>query len=134
MSTTTFKHQIIFYFVCGAISTSCDFIMYYTMYHYGVQIDVAKGLSFVVASIISYFLNKHITFKTERRSFMEFTSFLIVHIGAMAIDVSANRFFVFLFGLFIVGQQKIILSFILATGCSVIANFAGQKFWVFRKK
>jgi putative flippase GtrA len=52
----------------------------------------------------------------------------------VTIDVLANRVFVFILGLFIVSQQKIVLGFILATGCSVIVNFFGQRYWVFRKK
>lgn len=134
MSTTTFKHQLFFYFVCGAISTSFDFMIYTTLYKHGVQLDFAKGASFLVATFISYFLNKHITFKTRHKSFLELLNFIGVHIISMFVDVSANRIFVSVLGLFIIGHKKIVCAFILATACSVIVNFAGQKFWVFRKK
>ena len=134
MSNTTLRHQIIYYFICGAISTSCDFILYYTMYTLKLQIEVAKGLSFLIASLISYFLNKHLTFKIQQRSVKEFISFILVHIGAMLIDVSTNRLFILALGMVITGHLKIIAAFILATGCSVVANFLGQKFWVFQAK
>lgn len=132
MATTTFKHQVIFYFICGAISTSFDFIIYFTLYKLGAQLDIAKGFSFIIATFISYFLNKRLTFKTQRKSFMEFTNFVAVHVFTMLIDVGANRLFIFLLGYFILGHIKIILAFILATSCSIIINFTGQKFWVFR--
>ncbi len=134
MSTTTFKHQVIFYFLCGAFSTSWDFIIYYSLYHGGVQLDIAKGSSFLIATFISYFLNKYITFKTQQRSFTEFANFVIVHLLSMAIDVGTNRLFLLLLGYFIAGHNKMVFSFILATGCSVTSNFIGQKFWVFRIK
>ena len=134
MSTTTFKHQVIFYFLCGALSTSCDFAIYYLLYHNDVQLDIAKGSSFLIATFISYFLNKYITFKTLNRSFMEFTNFVVVHLVSMVIDVGTNRLFLLLLSYFIVGQNKFFLSFVLATGCSVTSNFIGQKFWVFKSR
>ena len=134
MSTTTLKHQLIFYFICGAISTSCDFVLYYVMYSSGVQMDFAKGSSFLVATFISYFLNKHITFKTNHKMTKEFISFVVLHAITMGIDVLCNRIFVTLLSLFITSNIKITLAFIFATGCGVVANFIGQRFWVFRKQ
>lgn len=134
MYSTTFKHQVVFYLICGAFSTSCDFLIYYNLYHYEVQMDIAKGTSFLVATLISYFLNKYFTFKTKQRSIREFVNFVVVHIMSMLVDVGANRLFVFAIGLFIVSHQKIFLAFILATSLSVVVNFAGQRYWVFNKK
>lgn len=138
MSETTFKHQVTFYFICGAMSTTCDFVLYYSMYHLGMPIPLAKGTSFLIASVISYFLNKHITFRSRRRSIKEFINFVVVHIGAMIIDVATNSFFILILGFFMtehskMEHSKILIGFILATGCSVIANFIGQKYWVFRR-
>ena len=134
MHHTTLKHQVVFYLMCGAFSTSCDFFIYYGLYHHGLQMDISKGASFLIATFISYFLNKKFTFKTEQRSIIEFVNFILVHVLSMLVDVGANRLFIFVIGLFIMSHQKIFLAFILATSISVIVNFAGQRYWVFGKK
>lgn len=133
MSNTTFKHQIVFYLICGAISTSVDFMIYFSLYKLDFQVDLAKGFSFMIATFISYFLNKHITFQTKNKSFYEFLWFILVHILAMLCDVAMNRVMLFFLGLILVGHVKVILAFVIATGVSVIINFLGQRYFVFRK-
>lgn len=133
MSTTTFRYQVLFYLICGAISTSFDFALYKVLLHHNTQMDIAKAISFLTATFISYFLNKHITFRTKYKSFSEFLNFIFVHIVSVCIDVGANRLFFILLGLFIEGKYRIEFSFLFATFCSVSINFLGQKFWVFKR-
>lgn len=133
MSTTTLKHQIFFYLLCGAITTSLDFLIYTSLYKVNVEFDLAKGVSFLIATLVSYFLNKHITFKTQNRSWIEFVNFVVAHIAAMLVDVTTNHLFVFLLGVFLIGHAKMTMAFALATGCSVIVNFLAQRYWVFSR-
>lgn len=126
--------QIKFYMICGAISTSFDFVIYFMLYKQ-IGVDIAKGSSFLVATCISYFLNKHITFNQKSKSHIEKLNFFILHVFTMLIDVSLNRTFLILLGGFIEIQRfKIISAFICATSISVIVNFLCQKYWVFRNK
>ncbi|MCC2625488.1 MAG: Arabinogalactan biosynthesis recruiting protein [Burkholderiales bacterium] len=128
------KYQIKFYLLCGAISTSFDLLLYLLLVKIGVNISVAKGISFLFATGISYFLNKKITFRSFQKSYAELINFYLAHVLAMIVDVGFNKLFLLIFGLLITGQIILILAFICATSLSVVVNFLSQKFWVFRKQ
>ena len=127
------KHQIKFYILCGAISTSFDLLLYLLLVKINVNISVAKGASFLFATGISYFLNKKITFRSFQKSYTELINFYLAHVLAMIVDVVCNKLFLLVFGLIITGQIKLLLAFTCATSLSVIVNFLSQKFWVFKK-
>jgi putative flippase GtrA len=127
------KHQIKFYILCGAISTSFDLLLYLLLVKINVNVSVAKGASFLFATGISYFLNKKITFRSFQKSYVEAVNFYLAHVLSMVVDVVCNKFFLLVFALIITGKIKLIMAFICATSLSVVVNFLSQKFWVFKK-
>ena len=128
-------YQMCRYILCGTVSTSFDFFLYVSLSKAGVQVDLAKAIGFLSASIMSYFLNKKFTFKGTESNLVQFISFFVVHCFAMTIDVSVNKVMLIVLSQYInQSRVAIVLAFIVATGISVIANFSGQKFWVFKSK
>ena len=100
--------------------------VFYTMY---------KSISFVVASINSYFWNKFWTFKRETtenisKEFLQF--FLVTIIGFLVNVVIASSIFRYMppvAGLSV--NQWSMLAAVVATAISMIWNFIGYKFIVF---
>jgi putative flippase GtrA len=123
------------YILCGTVSPSFDFFLYVSLSRIGMQIDLAKAIGFLSASVMSYFLNRKFTFKGTESNLAQFISFFIVHCFAMVIDVSVNKGMLMVLSQYINHSRvSFTLAFIVATGISVIANFSGQKFWVFKLK
>ena len=125
------KRQIKIFIVCGIISTLFDFIIYYILYKSGVNISLAKGISFFVAILLSYYMNKYWTFKKSSKSIIEMLNFYILHIVSLIVNIACNKLFFYVFGLLLVNNARMISAFILATLFSTVINFIGQKFWIF---
>jgi putative flippase GtrA len=102
----------------------------------GYWYPVFKGISFVVANINSYFWNKHWTFGvSDSANIKEFSQFLIVSIVGFGINVSIASLVVNIIG----APENISLErwanigALSATIISLVWNFIGYKFFVFKK-
>ncbi|MDP3014962.1 MAG: GtrA family protein [bacterium] len=102
----------------------------------GYWYPVFKGISFVIANINSYFWNKHWTFGvSDSANIKEFSQFLTVSIIGFGINISAASLMVNIIG----APENISLErwanigALSATMISLIWNFIGYKFFVFKK-
>lgn len=97
-----------------------------------------KAISFVIATVNSYFWNKFWTFKrkTSENTGKEFLQFLIISIVGFLINVGiASAIFKFVTPMAgINSDQWSILAAVVATAISMIWNFLGYKFVVFEDK
>lgn len=109
-------------------------------YPYAIQ----KGLSFLVAVIFSYFLNKNWTFndKSKEDEGKKFSQFLFVSIVGMLVNVTTATVVVTylqapvnnLLNLpMLTGQMWVNIGALCGTALGLIWNFVGYKFWVFKK-
>jgi putative flippase GtrA len=143
MNTNLLK-QIIRFVVVGFINTGIDFgvlnlLMFLTGIYGGRWIILLNSISFTVAVINSYLWNKYWTFKKEgsetgqiAREFSQFLAISIVGILLNSGIVYAITTLVSpLFGL----SSALWANFakVLATVVSMVWNFAGYKFFVFKK-
>ena len=131
------------FIIVGGINTSIDFLIlniliYITGITAGVELFILNCISFSVAVINSYFMNKHWTFEDKTKTEQEpvkFSQFLAVSIVGIVINglvlTSITTYIPPLFGLSAVLWAKI--AKLLATGFSLIWNFIGYKFFVFKK-
>ena len=103
----------------------------------GLSYSVFKGISFLIALINSYFWNKFWTFKKRDigKSGTEFLQFLVISATGMGINVGIASFVVN-----IIGPQAGIslkvwatMGAVIATVFSMVWNFLGYKFIVFKK-
>ena len=128
--------------VVGGINTLIDFIvlnveMSLTGITSGPYMYILNSISFSVATVNSYFMNKHWTFedRTRQQEGTKFSQFLAVSI----VGVIINSTVVFLitsytspmFGLS--DQLWANVAKLMATAISLIWNFVGYKIWVFKK-
>jgi len=143
MNSTIIK-QISKFVIVGVINTGIDFavlnaLLFSTKIYSGRWLILFNSISFSAAVINSYFLNKYWTFKSqnvEDSKAKQFSQFLIIS----SIGISINDAIVYglatftspLFGFS--AQMWTNVAKLFATAASMVWNFIGYKFIVFKKK
>ncbi|HLC95384.1 MAG TPA: GtrA family protein [Patescibacteria group bacterium] len=129
--------------IVGGINTGIDFfilnvLMYFTGFASGLGLFFLNSISFSVAVVNSYFMNKHWTFQDKTKSEQEpikFSRFFVISIIGIVINgavlTSITTFITPLFGISVLLWANI--AKLMATGFSLIWNFIGYKFFVFKK-
>ena len=125
--------QAVFFTLVGAINTIGDIILYFiltrTIGFFGEHLVIAKGMSFLVMGVSSFFMNRTYTFKlTHAPSWREYSKFLATNITGLTVNVTAT--FVLLRAFTFIDIPAVIG----AAFVSYFWNFSTQKLWVFRKK
>ena len=133
--------QITKFTIVGGLNTFLDFaVLNFLIASSGITSGVGfrflKGISFIVATINSYFWNRHWTFESRNREEgLQFIQFLVVSTIGLFINVGVAAFIVDVIGP--VGSITPIIwaniGALIATAASLIWNFLGYKFIVFRK-
>jgi len=131
--------------VIGVMNTAIDFgvlnlLMWQTGIYKGKWIILLNAIAFAVAVINSYFWNKYWTFKAKEADepgevAKEFSQFIMVTLIGLAINsgivFGVTTFIPPFFGLS--PELWANLAKVAATGLSLIWNFIGYKFIVFKK-
>ncbi len=123
------RRQLGRYLVAGISAVATDSLTYFLLVHWVlayVGYDVAKFVSFLSGTVVAYTVNKFWTFESKDKSFSEAAAFLTLYILTLGLNVSVNRLVLQL-------TQQSLLAFLAASACSTVANFFGQKFWVFKE-
>lgn len=89
--------------------------------------NVAKTLSFITGSMVAYGLNKFWTFRNPSRDTWEVLRFCVLYAATLGINVVVNH------GMMTLWPGAAVIAAVCATGASMVLNFLGQKFWVFRR-
>ena len=119
--------QFTSYSTIGFISLMIDTSMYIILSDiFNFSKSSSKIISFIIASISSFFGNKIFTFKHKSFNFKEPLKFILLYSISLIANSSTHDFFLNVFD----GFQP----FIIASIVSIIINFGGQKLWVFRNK
>lgn len=125
MSNSKLFKELRNYIIIGIGAILIDFLSYkFYFFNLNISLSNAKRLSFITGAIWSFLLNKKITFKSGKKGFIEPILFSIIYISSFILnsfihDLSLNYFS---------GN----IPFIVATIFSVILNYLGQKYIVFR--
>ena len=133
--------QIGKFIVVGGLNTFVDFgvlnlLILITGVASGVGFSIFKAVSFAVAVINSYFWNKHWTFEAETKKKAEFIEFFVVSVIGLGINVGVASFVVNALNA-PTGMSEVAWANIgafIAVAVSLIWNFIGYKFIVFKKK
>lgn len=142
MLNANFFKQFFRFAIVGGINTGVDFLilnieMLLTGINSGPLMFLQNIISFSIATTNSYFLNKRWTFKdnSNQQEGFKFAQFLFISIlGALinsGIVYAVTTFVDPMFGLS--ANLWANLAKVLATGISLIWNFVGYKFFVFKK-
>lgn len=130
------------FIVIGFVNTGLDFLvlnfeMFLTGISQGPGMLAQNAISFSIATINSYYFNKKWTFQdnSQKNQSYKFSQFLIVSLTGLAINsitvYSITSFIPPIFNINPILWAN--LAKVSATGISLIWNFIGYKFFVFKK-
>lgn len=118
--------QIASYSSIGIISVLIDILIYLILSDFLlISKSTAKIVSFLIASVNSFFWNKIITFKLKSLNYREPVNFIILYSVSLVANYLIHDYFY--------NSLQGYIPLIIATIVSVIINFIGLKFWVFKK-
>lgn len=127
MEIKQLKKEIKRFIIAGVFAVGTDLIIYYALLNF-LPYFFAKGISFVFGSFVAFIINKFWTFEKNNKSYKEVFQFAFLYFSTLMINVFVNNF------MLNISDDAVLLSFVLATSCSTILNFIGQKFWVFKSQ
>jgi putative flippase GtrA len=121
------NRELVRYFLAGISAVIVDLAVYLVLIHYTTtDPSTAKKYSFIAGGIWAFFINKFFTFRKHAVKLKEPFLFILVYlIGFLLNSVIHNAV--------LASTGITLLSFICATFVSVVWNYAGQKWIVFRK-
>lgn len=132
--------QITKFIIVGGLNTFLDFAVLNFLIAVsgvatGLNFSFFKGISFLVAGTNSYFWNKHWTFESTAKKGLEFIQFIVISTIGLFINVGVASFIVNNIG--VSGSFSPVLwaniGALVAVATSLVWNFLGYKFIVFRK-
>jgi putative flippase GtrA len=120
------RKEIGWFLIAGAIVNLTDFSIYCFLFHF-IPFSVAKGISFMGAGIVGYFLNKYWTFKHAGSSHAQAAGrYMLINFLALGVNVSTNQ------GILNVWPHAILGAVITASLITGFLTFICFKWWVFR--
>ena len=118
------KKELKRFLVAGISAVGTDLITYYLLLNL-FSTDVAKGISFLLGTVVAFIINKYWTFEKHEKSYVEIVKFGLLYSLTLGANVMTNKIVLDMFHITLV-------AFLIATGVSTVLNFIGQKWWVFR--
>jgi putative flippase GtrA len=113
------------FLLTGGSAVMTDFVGYYLL-QYLMDLNIAKGCSFILGSVVAYVLNNYWTFKVSSINHVNVSQFVFLYAFSLCCNIYLNNLVLTLF-------ESVLLAFMVATSVSTVINYIGQKFWIFKK-
>lgn len=115
--------QFVRFIFAGGIGFITDSLGF-TLFQYVINLHIARILSFLIAVVVTFMINRHFTFNNRLASFShyfygQFKGFLL-------------NFLVFGAAIDLLGDAYVVLAFLAGSGAALFFNFFYAKFLVFK--
>ena len=135
MSENKFGKQAIKFIMVGILNTAVGALIMFGMYNlFGCGYWVSSITNYVLTSILSFFLNKHFTFKNNEKSVVQVFKFALNIIICYGLAYGIAKPLV----IYILSNQSATIrdnvSMLVGMCLFTALNFLGQKFFAFSQK
>lgn len=115
------------FLVVGVLTVLVDLVVYRLLVGAGLEIHIAKAISFIAGTVFAYFANRVFTFRAEGGARV-FARFAIVYGTTLACNIGVNALTL---ALLPTSRFELLLGFLAATFVSATMNFLGMRYFVF---
>jgi putative flippase GtrA len=124
------KAQVGRFIITGGLSAIVDFGLYVLFLKLGLQVNVAKTLSFIAGTTTAYLINRRWTFQAPP-STARFIAVIVLYALTYVVQVGINYLFYLKFD----GHSwQVPVAFVIAQGTATVINFVVQRAVIFRLK
>ncbi len=126
----TLKTQVWRFIVTGGFSAIVDFGLYVLLYKaVGLQVDLAKAISFIAGTITAYLINRRWTFQADAQHRPVHRRHGAVRASPSPYRSALNHFCLHLFDY---RAWAVPVAFVIAQGTATVINFIVQRAVIFR--